>query len=131
MSRKVSDIFFGLWNLPSHYIKDTVIAFKRVIHVFKYGYPPQATWETFQWFTCVMRDILREYGDCHYGYPSRFSSPEEWNKEINKAINLLNKMDDNNPAYEDISLYEQSDAQVAAKDAFFDWFKENFFDLWD
>ena len=116
--------------------------FGAINFLIKNGYDRYAHWETFEWFTHTMRDILTEYRQSHIGYPCKFTC-EEWDAKVDKMISLLNDMDECNPKYETEEyqkdfhgnkLQDQlkiDDAMTEAKDEFFKLFAEHFYSLWD
>lgn len=129
----VHKINFGFWDKPFNVVrwaKDTKMAAGRLFYTLRHGYPPQATWETYAWFTDVMKSILTEYNKIRHGYPFNKSN-DIWGLEIEEVIELLNLMDEANPIYDDLPLEKIWESQEEAKNRFMDWFKENFFDLWD
>lgn len=124
-------------------IKEIPRYFKLMHHLIKYGYDEYATWETFDWFIDTMKSILTEYRKYHWGYPGDGRTAEEWDAEIDRAVELLHLMDENTyevdlDDYNELSL-EQINEQYKerhkmmddAKDEFFKWFSENFYTLWD
>ena len=124
-------------------IKEIPRYFKLMHHLIKYGYDEYATWETFDWFIDTMKSILTEYRKYHWGYPGDGRTAEEWDAEIDRAIELLHLMDENTyevdlDDYNELSL-EQINEQYKerhkmmddAKDEFFKWFSKNFYTLWD
>ena len=50
-------------------IKEIPLYFRLMHHLIKYGYDEYATWETFDWFINIMKDILTYYRKHHHGYP--------------------------------------------------------------
>lgn len=124
-------------------LKDIPIFFKRVFFTFKHGYSPAAQWETFGWFIAVMREVLTNYRNNRIGTPvvipdydtdnlvSENKNIEVYNNILDEMIILLDKMDESNPAYNDVSLEEIHSAMDAAKDRFFELFSKYFYTLWD
>lgn len=124
-------------------LKDIPIFFKRIFFTLKHGYSPAAQWETFGWFIAVMREVLTNYRNNRMGTPvvipdydtdnlvSENKNIEVYNNILNEMIMLLDKMDENNPAYNDVSLEEIHSAMDAAKDRFFELFSKYFYTLWD
>ena len=105
-------------------------------HLIKYGYDEYATWETFSWFTDTMRSVLTNYHKNHCGYPVEMSEAE-WDKTIDRMIELLDLMDDGNPKYDEeeydggSGLQRQHTEMEAAKDEFFALFSKYFYNMWD
>lgn len=124
-------------------LKDIPIFFQRIFFTLKHGYSPVAQWETFEWFIAVMREILINYRDNRMGTPvvipdyniddliSENKNIEIYNNILNEMIELLDKMDECNSTYNDVSLEEMHSAMNAAKDKFFELFFKYFYTLWD
>lgn len=124
-------------------LKDIPIFFQRIFFTLKHGYSPVAQWETFGWFIAVMREILINYRDNRTGTPvvipdyniddliSENKNIEIYNNILNEMIELLDKMDECNSTYNDVSLKEMHSAMNAAKDKFFELFSKYFYTLWD
>lgn len=121
------------WYMNIKYIP---LYFKLMHHLIKYGYDEYATWETFSWFTDTMRSVLTNYRKNHYGYPTEMSEAE-WDKTIDRMIELLDLMDDGNPKYDDAEydggsgLQQQHTEMEEAKDEFFALFSKYFYNMWD
>ena len=145
--KNINNLTFGLFNYPkcSWYrnLKDIPIFIKRIFFTLKHGYSPVAQWETFGWFVAVMREILVNYRDNRTGTPvvipdyniddliSENKNIEIYNNILNEMITLLDQMDENNSAYNDISLEEMHSAMDTAKNKFFELFSKYFYTLWD
>ena len=124
-------------------LKDIPIFIKRIFFTLKHGYSPVAQWETFGWFIAVMREILINYRDNRTGTPvvipdyhtddsiSENKNIEIYNNILNEMITLLDQMDENNLAYNDVSLEEMHSAMDTAKNKFFELFSKYFYTLWD
>ena len=124
-------------------LKDIPIFIKRIFFTLKHGYSPVARWETFGWFISVMREILIHYRDNRMGTPvvipdyniddliSKNKNIEIYNNILNEMIELLDQMDENNSAYNDVSLEEMHSAMDTAKNKFFELFSKYFYTLWD
>ena len=124
-------------------LKDIPIFIKRIFFTLKHGYSPVAQWETFEWFIAVMREILINYRDNRTGTPvvipdyhtddliSENKNIEIYNNILNEMIELLDQMDENNLAYNDVSLEEMHSAMDTAKNKFFELFSKYFYTLWD
>ena len=124
-------------------LKDIPIFIKRIFFTLKHGYSPVAQWETFSWFIAVMREILVNYRDNRTGTPvvipdyniddliSENKNIEIYNNILNEMIKLLDKMDECNSAYNDVSLEEMHSAMDSAKNKFFELFSKYFYTLWD
>ena len=137
-------------------IKHIPLYFKQIFHLMKYGYDDFAVWETFSWFTTTMRSVLKRYKRDRHGtpilidnYPTDSSANDEesqrlikendkmWEDIINRMIELLDLMDEQNPKYE-TDEYEDAEGMEkqriemdAAKDEFFGLFSKYFYHLWD
>lgn len=120
-------------------VKDFFIFLKRVKYILKNGYSPIAKWEMDSWFVCVMRDILKKYNEERMGYPGRFADAddgeEQWSKEVNHAIELLEEYYElySNSFYDFDAekVKERQDNIKRVKKEFFKWFSDNLEDLWD
>lgn len=124
-------------------LKDIPIFIKRIFFTLKHGYSPVAQWETFGWFIAVMREILVNYRDNRTGTPvvipdyniddliSENKNIEIYNNILNEMIKLLDKMDECNSAYNDVSLEKMHSAMDSAKNKFFELFSKYFYTLWD
>jgi hypothetical protein len=122
-------------------------------HLIKHGYDEYAEWETFDWFINTMKPILTNYRNNHIGVPpvimdysTTFETDEEnqawedemeakWNAIIDKMIELLDLMGEDNPKYnaeEYDKDWKKKDIEMdAAKDEFFKLFAKYFYYLWD
>lgn len=140
MRKPITRISFGLF-LGSFWmkLKDIPIFLKRVVYTLRHGYPPQATWEIYEWHRRVMLEILSEFRKNLHGYPCLFdnedASPEEqydrWGAIIDEMCQYLNDMNEDNY---DLSIenFEKSGlARKKAKDKFFELFSKYYFHLWD
>lgn len=140
MRKPITRISFGLF-LGSFWmkLKDIPIFLKRVIYTLRHGYPPQATWEIYEWHRRVMLETLSEFRKNLHGYPYLFdnedASPEEqydrWGAIIDEMCEYLDDMNEDNY---DLSIenFEKSDlAREEAKDKFFELFSKYYFHLWD
>lgn len=125
-------------------LKDIPIFFKRIFFTLKHGYTPAAQWETFSWFITVMREVLTNYRNNRFGTAivipnydvddllvSENKNVEVYNSILDEMIELLDKMDENNSAYNNVSFEEMHSAMDAAKDRFFELFSKYFYTLWD
>ena len=124
-------------------LKDIPIFIKRIFFTLKHGYSPVAQFETFEWFIAVMREILINYRDNRTGTPvvipdyniddliNENKNIEIYNNILNEMIKLLDKMDECNSTYNDVSLEEMHSAMDSAKNKFFELFSKYFYTLWD
>lgn len=140
MRKPITRISFGLF-LGSFWmkLKDIPIFLKRVVYTLRHGYPPQATWEIYEWHRRVMLETLSEFRKNLHGYPYLFddedASPEEqydrWGAIIDEMCQYLNDMNEDNYDFS-IENFEKSDlAREKAKDKFFELFSKYYFHLWD
>ena len=143
----INKLSFGLFMFHGkswwRNLKDIPIFIKRIFFTLKHGYSPVAQWETFGWFISVMREILVNYRDNRMGTPvvipdyniddliSENKNIEIYNNILNEMIKLLDQMDENNSAYNDVSLEEMHSAMNTAKNKFFELFSKYFYTLWD
>lgn len=140
MKKPITRISFGLF-LGSFWmkLKDVPIFLKRVVYTLRHGYPPQATWEIYEWHRCVMLETLSEFRKNLNGYPASYddedSSPEEqyakWGAIIDEMCNYLDAMSEDSYDYS-IENFKKNDlARTEAKDKFFALFSKYYFHLWD
>ena len=143
----INKLSFGLFMFHGkswwRNLKDIPIFIKRIFFTLKHGYSPVAQWETFSWFISVMREILVNYRDNRMGTPvvipdyniddliSENKNIEIYNNILDEMITLLDQMDENNSAYNDLSLEEMHSAMDTAKNKFFELFSKYFYTLWD
>ena len=143
----INKLSFGLFMFHGkswwRNLKSIPIFIKRIFFTLKHGYSPVAQWETFEWFIAVMRKILVNYRDNRTGTPvvipdyhtddliSENKNIEIYNNILNEMIELLDKMDECNSAYNDVSLEEMHSAMDTAKNKFFELFSKYFYTLWD
>ena len=118
-------------------LKDILIFIKRIFFVLKHGYSPVAQWETFQWFIDVMLEILTNYRHFRSGTPDIIDSGTEnenieaYNAILDRMIDFLDKMDESNPIYNNMSWKDADKKKEDAKNEFFKLFSEQFYGLWD
>lgn len=145
--KNINNLTFGLFEYPKRFwyynLKDIPIFIQRIFFTLKHGYSPVAQWETFEWFITVMREILINYRDNRTGTPvvipdyhtddliSENKNIEIYNNILNEMIELLNKMDECNSTYNDVSLEEKHSTMDSAKNKFFELFSKYFYTLWD
>lgn len=140
MKKPITRISFGLF-LGSFWmkLKDVPIFLKRVVYTLRHGYPPQATWEIYEWHRRVMLETLSEFRKNLNGYPASYddedSSPEEqyakWGAIIDEMCNYLDAMSEDSYDYS-IENFKKNDlARTEAKDKFFALFSKYYFHLWD
>lgn len=143
----INKLSFGLFMFHGkswwRNLKNIPIFIKRIFFTLKHGYSPVAQWETFEWFIAVMREILINYRDNRTGTPvvipdyhtddliSENKNIEIYNNILNEMIELLDKMDECNSTYNDVSLEEMHFAMDTAKNKFFELFSKYFYTLWD
>lgn len=132
-------------------LKNIPLYFENLHKLIKYGYDPYAHWECYDWFIRTMKPILTRYLESEgvpiviKNFPSIIQTEEdkelekqnseEWNRIINRMIELLDLMDDNNEKYltEDYIKYplKGDTEREIAKNEFFKLFSEYFYYLWD
>ena len=124
-------------------LKDIPIFIKRIFFTLKHGYSPVAQWETFGWFIAVMQEVLTNYRNNRMGTPvvipdydiddliSENKNVEVYNDILNEMIELLDKMDESNSAYNNVSLEKIYPMMDTAKNRFFELFSKYFYTLWD
>ena len=127
-------------GIPEYFLQ------KHYLH--KHGYDIAARWDTDLWFISTIRDVLTEYLNHHTGCPCLDETiptdkwHEEWEKVIERMIELLDMMDSYNPIYEIDYTNETTEAtwrkekedyekMNSAKDEFFQLFSKWFYYLWD
>ena len=110
----INKLSFGLFMFHGKYwwrnLKDIPIFIERIFFTLKHGYSPVAQWETFEWFTDVMKEILTNYRNNRCGSPIIVDDYDEnievYNKVLDNMIDLLDKMDELNPIYDHVYWYE-------------------------
>lgn len=118
-------------------LKDIPIFIKRIFFVLKHGYSPVAQWEIYGWFMSVMKELLINHRNNRWGTPVIIDSGNEdenieaYNKILDNMIDLLDKMDESNPIYNNMNWKEEDEARENAKNEFFKLFSEYFYCLWD
>ena len=126
----------SFWKHPILWLKHLKIYRERIRHLKKYGYSPQAEWETYLWLIDVIKPILKHYRYDRRGTPWVLDEPEgNWtqdqedrngsfyNSELDKMLELLDKMDERNCS--------DSDKMKKASKEFFELFAKYFYGLWD
>lgn len=139
--KKINNISFGLFNFKGRYfwrnIKDIPVFIKRIFFTLKYGYPPQAKWDTFDWFICVIKEILFNYRNNRVGTPmldfniSIDENTVKYDQILDQMLEYLNQMEEDNPIYEGVNYPEQYAQMEQAKDKFFELFSKHFYNFWD
>lgn len=149
-------IFQRCFGYPKRYwyknIRNIPRYFRQMHHLIKYGYDEYATWETYYWFMQTMKSILVNYRKNHSSIPIVIDNypyvvyteedkamqkynKKKWDSIVNRMIELLDDMDENNPKYETEEYeynWKKQDKEInVAKDEFFKLFSEYFFTLWD
>ena len=137
----INKLSFGLFMFHGkswwRNLKDIPIFIKRIFFVLKHGYSPVAQWEIYGWFMSVMKEILTNYRNNRWGTPVIIDSGNEdenieaYNKILDNMIDLLDKMDESNPIYDNMNWKEEDEARENAKNEFFKLFSEHFYCLWD
>ena len=126
-------------------LKDIPIFIKRIFFVLKHGYSPVAQWEIYGWFMSVMKEILTNYRynrmgspvvidnffDVKEENPNDVVNEEAYNAILDRMIDLLDKMDESNPIYNNMSWKDADKKKEDAKNEFFKLFSEQFYGLWD
>ena len=84
-----------------------------------------------------MREILTNYRHFRSGTPDIIDSGNEdenieaYNKILDNMIDLLDKMDESNPIYNNMSWKKRYEEMADATNEFFKLFSEYFYTLWD
>lgn len=112
------------------FFQDVGILIERFFYLIKNGIPEIATFETDVWFRVSMIKALRELKEHATAHPSKYTM-EEWREEIGIAISHLEHLSDDHPDYNCLDAEEAVYLMGWHKDKFMDWFKENYFMLWD
>lgn len=126
-------------------LKDIPIFIKRIFFVLKHGYSPAAQWETYGWFMSVMKEILTNYRynrmgspvvidnffDVKEENPNDVVNEEAYNAILDRMIVLLDKMDESNPIYNNMSWKKRYEEMADATNEFFKLFSDYFYCLWD
>ena len=137
----INKLSFGLFMFHGkswwRNLKDIPIFIKRIFFVLKHGYSPVAQWEIYGWFMSVMKELLKNHRNNRWGTPVIIDSGNEdenieaYNKILDNMIDLLDKMDESNPIYDNMNWKEEDEARENAKNEFFKLFSEHFYCLWD
>ena len=137
----INKLSFGLFMFHGkswwRNLKDIPIFIKRIFFVLKHGYSPVAQWEIYGWFMSVMKELLINHRNNRWGTPVIVDSGNEdenieaYNKILDNMIDLLDKMDESNPIYDNMNWKEEDEARENAKNEFFKLFSEHFYCLWD
>ena len=137
----INKLSFGLFMFHGkswwRNLKDIPIFIKRIFFVLKHGYSPVAQWEIYGWFMSVMKELLINHRNNRWGTPVIIDSGNEdenieaYNKILDNMIDLLDKMDESNPIYDNTNWKEEDEARENAKNEFFKLFSEHFYCLWD
>ena len=120
-------------------IKEIPLYFRLMHHLIKHGYDEYAAWETFNWFIGPMKPILSTFRSNHHGYPVvsyddrdlQEQSEREYDADIDRMIELLDAMDEDNQKYNGMSAKERYGKMYESKDEFFNLFAKHFYSLWD
>ena len=127
----------SFWKHPINWLKDLKIYRDRLRYLKKFGYSPQAKWETFAWFIDMAREILSHYryerqGTGWYLEDNTNATYEEnrefYNGELDKMLGLLDDMDEE---LHPIESREDYDKMFKACDEFFRMFAKYFYGFWD
>ena len=136
-------IFERCFDFPARYwyqnIKRIPAYFRQMRYLVRHGYDQSAVWDTFDWFIDTMKSILPTFRSEHHGYPVvsfddrelQEQSEKEYDADIDRMIELLDDMDENNPKYEDMDYESQYNKMYSSKDEFFKLFAKHFYSLWD
>lgn len=91
----------------------------------KRGYSEYDLWEIDYWFINTFSRMLRDFVKINHGYPSDKETPENWEKEILHNADLLEQLEI------DLYDYDRIDEIEKNRDEFFEWLKNNLWNLWD
>lgn len=137
----INKLSFGLFMFHGkswwRNLKDIPIFIKRIFFVLKHGYSPVAQWEIYGWFMSVMKELLINHRNNRWGTPVIIDSGNEdenieaYNKILDNMIDLLDKMDESNPIYDNMSWEKRHEEMADATNEFFKLFSEYFYCLWD
>lgn len=76
-----------------HRIKNFLTNIPKQIKFFyqrgKRGYSDQDVWSMDWWFFSVVIPMLKQLRDTKQGYPSKFKTPEEWDRELDTMIHYF------------------------------------------
>lgn len=132
-----SDLFIFHGKYWWRNLKDIPIFIERIFFTLKHGYSPVAQWEIYGWFMSVMKELLTNHRNNRYGTPVIIDNGnydediEAYNKILDNMIDLLDKMDESNPIYDNMDWKEEHEARENAKNEFFKLFSKYFYYLWD
>ncbi|MBR4240917.1 MAG: hypothetical protein IKR97_01715 [Eubacterium sp.] len=94
------------------------------------GFADCDTWDFNSFLRKVFADGLVCFAENEHGYPDKYGSYENWEKELKRIADLVRKLDDIYWDW-DWEWKRADDEYKEIKDEVFDWLKENFDDLWD
>lgn len=143
-STNIATPSFGLFNYCwllhlVRFFKDLHIYHLRIKVFKKKDYSEVAEWETFNWFIAVIKPILTSYRDHRTGTPyvlededtvldneeKRARNEAFYDSILNKMLELLEKMNENNYDYKELGFKELYEKQEA-KNEFFELFQNIF-----
>lgn len=102
----------------------------------KRGYADCDLWNFDTYLEEVLSKGLRDFAKTTSSYPDGYETFEDWKAELNQVADLVEKFNpDNSIDWEkgyNASDWAGADADAAiAREAVFDWFKDNWGRLWD
>ena len=102
--------------------------FKELHYFLKTGLVYEATYNHDMYISEYILKCLREYRKEHMGYPVDFKEEKEWDETLDKMINYLEIMLDNNKSE---NIYDVGMLYTSAKNRFFELYSKYFNYLWD
>lgn len=103
----------------------------------KRGYADCDLWNLDTYLEGVMSKGLRGLAKMTSGYPNSYETFDSWQKQLNDIADLVEKFNPDNCLDWDSNFIKDSDWKKAeeesaiAREAAFDWFKNNWNSLWD
>ena len=96
----------------------------------RFGVRDEDLWNIDHWFLSTLSCLLLNAADKYVGYPGtgKYEKYEDWISDLRKYGEIAKYLSDR--WYSDIIFSDGSEDRKKF-DSLFDWFKENFRDLWD
>ena len=141
----IKNIKFGLFDKGSSFktiLRDIRIYISRIFFIIKHGYSPVMQWEFYSWHRAMCEEFFRHNLKERYGTPvlsneipvvqgEKPDDVETWNNILKEMIHYLELMDENNSAYDGVSLDKTYENLEKNKELFFELFKKYYYTLWD
>jgi len=125
---KIREFFYEIKYIPRK--------IKWFIQRGKRGYADCDLWNFDTYLEKVLSKGLRDFAKNASGYPGGFDTFENWQVQLNNIADLIEKFNPDNCIDWDKDIgraaWEDADEEASiAREAVFDWFKNNWNSLWD